>query len=574
MKWYACLLFFLCTYFSKGQSYTLQVRSKPILKYDTSYIFSDTLQRKLAIEKILNIHHAHGYLAATIDSSIIINQQQYIYIGVGKQYKLAKIQFPDTVIIPQNLRGELELGQDKIYATATLKNIFEKLLSYYENSGFPFASLTMKPTAMNDTLIEAQLSIDLYKPFYFDTIDFGGSQIISKNFIYQYLGIKPGSLYNEQAILDIEKRLNELPFLEATRPPVVYFKEDRAYTVIYINARKASSFDGLLGLAPANEFTGDKLLLTGEAHLRLLNLLNRGYHLELDYKSFRGSSQDLQIKTIIPYLFKTQVGSDVSFSILKFDTSYIDIQYDLGLRFQLKGNKYIKAYFKHQTVSLLTIDTQAIKVSRHLPAFNDLSALNYGLAARYIQLDYIRNPRRGWQLFMDASAGRKNILPITGIKELGLYNDITLKSIQYRALVQADAFIPIKKNSTVHIGIHSAWYSASTIFYNELYRIGGIKTLKGFDEQSIFASSFAIANMEYRYLFALNSYAVLFANGAWWEQRSLNGFKTDTPFGFGGGLNFETGAGIFSIYYALGKQFNNPILLKNGKVHFGITSYF
>jgi hypothetical protein len=48
----------------------------------------------------------------------------------------------------------------------------------------------------------------------------------------------------------------------------------------------------------------------------------------------------------------------------------------------------------------------------------------------------------------------------------------------------------------------------------------------------------------------------------------------DTPFGFGAGISFETKAGIFSINYALGKQFNNPIELRSGKIHFGIVNYF
>lgn len=49
---------------------------------------------------------------------------------------------------------------------------------------------------------------------------------------------------------------------------------------------------------------------------------------------------------------------------------------------------------------------------------------------------------------------------------------------------------------------------------------------------------------------------------------------SDQPFGFGAGFSFGTNLGIFSISYALGKQFNNPIELKNGKVHFGYVTYF
>ena len=48
----------------------------------------------------------------------------------------------------------------------------------------------------------------------------------------------------------------------------------------------------------------------------------------------------------------------------------------------------------------------------------------------------------------------------------------------------------------------------------------------------------------------------------------------DTPYGFGVGTTFETGAGIFSISYAVGSQLDNPIDLRGAKVHFGFLNYF
>ena len=112
------------------------------------------------------------------------------------------------------------------------------------------------------------------------------------------------------------------------------------------------------------------------------------------------------------------------------------------------------------------------------------------------------------------------------------------------------------------------------LFRNEIYRLGGIKSLRGVDEASIVASSFAIGTVEYRFLFEENSNFFLFVDQAWWEDQSQSQLLTDKPIGFGTGTSFETKAGIFSLTYALGKQFNNPIELRSGKVHFGFTSLF
>ncbi|MEM9024212.1 MAG: BamA/TamA family outer membrane protein, partial [Bacteroidota bacterium] len=112
-----------------------------------------------------------------------------------------------------------------------------------------------------------------------------------------------------------------------------------------------------------------------------------------------------------------------------------------------------------------------------------------------------------------------------------------------------------------------------SLFRNELYRIGGLKTLRGFDEESIFASIYSIATVEVRYLLEQNSYAYLFWDGAYVENNSQGSAFTDRPFGFGVGVSFETKAGIFSFSYALGKQRGNPILLRAAKLHFGFVTF-
>ena len=119
-----------------------------------------------------------------------------------------------------------------------------------------------------------------------------------------------------------------------------------------------------------------------------------------------------------------------------------------------------------------------------------------------------------------------------------------------------------------------AFLYSPDIFENELYRFGGLKSLRGFDELTLLASQYLIGKIELRYLLEQNSYLALFANGAYYENRSGGNFIHDTPFGFGAGMTFETKLGIFSFNYALGKQFDNPILFRSGKIHFGLVNYF
>ncbi|MEX1188736.1 MAG: BamA/TamA family outer membrane protein, partial [Bacteroidia bacterium] len=155
-----------------------------------------------------------------------------------------------------------------------------------------------------------------------------------------------------------------------------------------------------------------------------------------------------------------------------------------------------------------------------------------------------------------------------------VYDGLTLKSLQYTGFVDADFFIPIRERSVFVPGILSGLIGGASIFENELYRIGGNNTLRGFDEESIFASAYSIINLEYRYLLEENSFLFLFANGAYYENSAVNRDVVDRPYGLGAGMSFETKAGIFSISYALGSQFGSPLETRTAKVHFGITNLF
>jgi hemolysin activation/secretion protein len=219
-----------------------------------------------------------------------------------------------------------------------------------------------------------------------------------------------------------------------------------------------------------------------------------------------------------------------------------------------------------------------------LPQTSDIRYDQYGIGFRVSEYDYFLNPRKGYGIEFSGGVGIKQIIENSTIKDIVLYGNsgetysvydsTKMQYVQYKFSLNADVFIPVAKRATFRTQVNGAHIQAENIFFNELYRIGGIRTLKGFDEQSIFASSYIIINTELRYLLQQNSNFIFFWNGAWYRNVAVTPVKSDKPFGFGAGLNFETGAGVFSIFYAVGKQFNNTIEFDKAKIHFGFVNYF
>jgi outer membrane protein assembly factor BamA len=109
---------------------------------------------------------------------------------------------------------------------------------------------------------------------------------------------------------------------------------------------------------------------------------------------------------------------------------------------------------------------------------------------------------------------------------------------------------------------------------NELYQIGGIKTLRGFDEESLFASGYAIGTVEYRFLLSRVSYLFGFVDGAYVERKSNLDQNGKFYGGAGLGISLETKTGLFSLAYAAGKRPDVPINFREAKIHFGFITLF
>jgi len=242
-----------------------------------------------------------------------------------------------------------------------------------------------------------------------------------------------------------------------------------------------------------------------------------------------------------------------------------------GVQFLLKGGNYLKVFINDKQSSLLSTDVyENLTV---LPPYADIRLTSYGLGFRSLKLDYRLNPRKGYSLEVSAAVGNKKIEKNGSLNPV-VYDSLDLKSVQYNGEGFVDFYFPVFTRNVINLGFMAAAIEGENIFDNELYRFGGLKTLRGFDEESITTSVFTMSKLEFRYILEQNSFLFVFVNGAWYERNTQDEYVTDTPIGFGAGITFETKLGIFSFNYALGKEFTNPIKFRAAKIHFGLINYF
>ena len=579
---YRNVLILLLLFFVAETTISAQEKSVMVLFSDSGDIkttlektINKTISQNIGQEKnynylLLNLYK-QGHLTANIDSISTNISKDTLHITAGPIYKL-------THLLPGNLDGEIlnylnysqKLFFLKPFNYQEIEKLLNKSLQYYENNGYPFATVKLDSIEIKDYELAAKINLTKNQKVTIDSILIKGSKKINPVFIFNYIAIKPGDLYDESKITKIKSRLNELAFLTQSKPLDISFGKAETKLNLYLEDKKASQFNGILGVLPDDK-NPSKILFTGDAFFKLQNTLGRGELFEFNWRKLQTQTQELKIQFVYPFILNTPFGIDYKLDIYKKDTTFLSVNNNLGVQYWLKGGNYLKAFV--QSKNSVILSTKDIENKATLSQNADINSTYYGLEIKKENYDYRYNPRKGYAFVILGSAGTRKIIKNPKLNQ-AIYNDLNLKTAQYSGEFNIDYFIPFFSKTTLKLSTKSSFLLGDKLFKNELFRIGGLKTLRGFDEESIFASSYTILNIEYRYLLEQNSYLHAFWNGAYYQTNIVNQKTKDTPYGFGLGISFESKPGIFSISYALGKQFNNPILIKAGKVHFGFVSYF
>lgn len=576
IKYTLTLLLFCCMscLVQAGGFYLLLEKDTTAVKLKPKYTFRQYKE----LEQFLFDTRARlinkGYLEASFDSLSRQGDTVFARLHTGKQYE---VDYPVVYTKRKAIKTAPSLaGVDKQ---------LQEQLRQLENNGYPFAKVSTDSVLLTDTSLTLQYAVEKGRFIAIDSFINHGSSKITKGFIQNYIGIKSGKPYSESRIREIDKLLQKLPYATVRQPSSILFREEKADIHLYLDKRKVNSFDFLVGFLPGSN--NGKILITGEVRVHLQNAFRRGEEVFLQWQRLQPKSQMLDIRFNYPYLLNAPLGVNFTFKLDKRDSSSLDLAWQLGLPYMTKSNNYIKGFYKYFQTIILAADTTFAKLNKRLP--NNLDAVNnqYGIQAYYESLDYLFNPRKGFELKITGSAGVKKIRPNNQITTLsdpfspefnyaGLYDSIQKKSVKGDVFWMGNYYLPMgkKQRHIFRFGLNGGAVFNRDLLRNELIRIGGNKLLRGFDEQSIFASAYQIGTLEYRMIVQRNSYFFVFMDAAYVRQKFDRKITQDFPFGVGAGITFETKIGIFGLTYALGQQKYQKMDFRNSKLHFGYVAVF
>jgi outer membrane protein assembly factor BamA len=296
--------------------------------------------------------------------------------------------------------------------------------------------------------------------------------------------------------------------------------------------------------------------ISGSVQLALDNVLRQGENWSLDWKRNQDASQKIRLSGHFPYLVGLPVGLNGKFELIRQDTSYVNVDWELGLPFHFSPANHISLFLRKRESTVLAPGKDSDYGKRQ-----PYSILLTGLSWNLNQIDSKINPYRGVYLNLEALTGRKQTS-----------NNATYQQTDLQANISY--FQPLIKNLTLELTVSSGIHVSDVMLENEGYRLGGVSRLRGFDEDQFMTDAFFIGSLELRYLLDRGSHLVILADQAILKLGEGESDMIIHPAGFGLGGQIKTGGGVFRLIFAVGKLNNQPVSLKNGKIHMGYIAVF
>ncbi len=534
-----------------------------LLRKYTAVEYAGPEEVRGALQKILLDCYREGYLGASFDSVTASEDRVVARFHLGACYRWDQLAIENGSDFPGRFKPGTPKLTNRPVNPDQFRDIGNQILYDLANKGYPFASMKFTNVRIDDGRVKAGLCIDPFEKYVIDSLIVKGDVNISRRFLSRYLGIPPGSPYNEEKISGIGKMIGNLGFITEIKPAELEFAQGRTRIYTYLKNRRTNRFNGVLGMLPGSK--GEPLKITGDMNLRLRNVLGYGEGADLHWSRSEKAVQELETGLSWPFLFSSAVGLEVRMNMFRQDSSFLNLNPWAGFQFYFKGLNRLSAFVERESSVMISA-----ALSSGGPGDQEFSGYRttlYGLSLDLLQRDDPVRPVRGYEIHARIGMGKKRT-QLSGDTGSGR------KSNKVKSEGGFSIYFPVGRRTVFQLSNETGWQSASNIFRNEMYRLGGMGSLRGFDEKSLFATFFTIFHLEWHYLLEKYSSFFVFTDMGYYQRDEQVGAVAGHPAGFGAGMSLETRAGIFSLSYALGKPTGTTVAWKRAKIHLGYISRF
>lgn len=390
-----------------------------------------------------------------------------------------------------------------------------------------------------------------------------GARRAARAFVSRVAGVEVGTPVGRVDRSAVRRALEATGLYAEVGEPLVA-RTPSGDLVVQVPVREAppGTFDAVIGYLPPAGGTGGGFVGNGRVALR--NLFGGGRTADVEVVRNPGLAASLDLALADPFAFGTPFGLGLRFAGESRDSTYSRQRYALDLSYPIAEGLSLVGSASREVVRPGTFGADTLDGR---PRIRRSDTFFLALGVGYRRLDAPRNPRRGATLAVRVEQGRPR-----GQAAPGALSEEGGAALR-RLWAEARGYLPALPRQTLVLGLDAALVQrggAGAAFDEaDLFRLGGARSLRGYDEEAFLGRAVGRALVEYRHLLDAESFAFAFGDLGVVDRPPLPGLDDETRWlpGYGAGLRVRTGVGLASVSYALSPD----LALTQGKVHLGLA---
>jgi hypothetical protein len=464
------------------------------------------------------------------------SQTKFIHIYIGKNYEeqnwsIYKIE-NDTLKLP--------FSESELFLNSTVKKL--------ESKGFSMAKVKLINIKKHRDFVTASLNITTDKKRQLNDIVINGYDKFPQGHKNNLKRLYKKRIFNQDNLEKLYKDIAQYRFVKQTKYPEILFTKDSTKVFVYLEKAKANNFDGFVG------FSNDenkKVIFNGYIDLTLNNALNSGEKIALYWKSNGKDQKTFNLGVEIPYIFKSPIGLKTQLNIFKQDSTYQNTQtaIDLGYYFNYNTRLYL-GYQSAESSDIKNINTATLSDYKNKFYTTNFEFINY------------KNDD-----FLFPEKSNFNIKIGTGKRDSKFQHNS-----QFFGSVNLKHNFYLNNKNIINIKSQNFYLQSDEYIINELYRFGGINSIRGFNENMLQGTMFSSILTEYRYVLSPSIYVHSIMDFAYFQDKTSN--LKGNLLGLGFGFGILTKNGLLNLVYANGSTKDQAIKLSNSIVHISLKANF
>ena len=540
---FTIFLFLSSTYLTFSQKIFLEFENSNRELFDN---YKDLLYR---IDDSIKVLKKNGFALAEVQEFNRVDSLNYrVKIKKNSQFEFIKLSpYKGDFLESVNKILDNYLLEDRKIPMNSLNGLLINLSDFFSSKGFPFVEININYTEIEDSkTMVGSLEIISNEPRKIDGYVLKGYEKFPKKFIDKFLGVKIGDKLNIKKLKNSSNYINSLKFVRQNREPEILFTKDSSIVYLYFEKLKQNNFDGLLTLSSGE--SDSRISLDGYLKLFLLNSLNYGETIKVDYNSVDEGLKILKTNFKVPYIFNSDFSIESYLNITQNDSIFTNSNFSFktGLE-KRKFSNYLG----------INIENSTSGYSNSL--YESFKSVQFFYELNYQLFNFDQN--NGDKIFSISAKFfighkkqlnnnfKKNNFDLNIFKKTELFQRTSLFSrIRYESLVSQN-----KVN-------------------NEMIRFGGAESIRGFIDESILANEYFLSRNNVNVSLNKNFSILGIIDYANYNNDVLNSKKDIYSLGVGFEILNENN--LISLNYTSGSDFKQKFTFKNARLSINFISFF